>query len=215
MTQVFAFFARIHDPCAHSGCAAPDRPMNPPHDRPLSATRRRLLRALAVLPAATLLGAAPLRALATGERRSLRLISTHTGESLTADFHADGGYRADSLAALDHLLRDHRTGDVAPMDPRLYDLLHDLAAQAGREPCYEVISGYRSPQTNAVLNARSRGVARHSLHMDGRAIDVRLAGFATDRLRDLALAAQVGGVGYYRSSDFIHLDTGRVRTWAG
>ena len=101
------------------------------------------------------------------------------------------------------------------MDRRLFDLLHDVAVTAGREPRYEVISGYRSPETNAMLNARSSGVAKKSLHMQGRAIDVRLSGYRTDRLRELALAAQQGGVGYYRKSDFVHLDTGRVRTWSG
>lgn len=179
-------------------------------------SRRRVLRALAGLPAVAMLSSAPIRALADGlDRRSIVLVSTHTGDRLAADYYIGGSYAQESLAALDQLLRDHRTGDIAPMDRRLYDLLHDLAALAGREPCYEVISGYRSPQTNAWLQARSGGVASHSLHMQGRAVDVRLAGCATDRLRDLALGAQAGGVGYYRRSDFVHLDTGRVRSWAG
>lgn len=190
--------------------------MNPPTDPTFRASRRRVLCALVGWPAAALLSATPLRALAAdGDRRSIALVSTHTGEQLAADYYVDGGYHADSLAALDRLLRDHRTGAVAAIDHRLYDLLHELATLAGREPSYEVISGYRSPQTNAALSARSSGVARHSLHMDGQAIDVRLTGFATDRLRDLALRLQLGGVGYYRQSDFLHLDTGRVRTWAG
>lgn len=181
-----------------------------------AASRRRVLRALASLPAATLLASAPGRALGNGfERRSIALVNTHTGDELATDYFVGGGYRAESLAALDRLLRDHRTGEVAAMDRRLYDLLHDLAVQAGREPRYEVISGYRSPRTNALLQAGSSGVARHSLHMDGRAIDVRLAGCDTQRLRDLALGLQGGGVGYYRKSDFVHLDTGRVRSWAG
>lgn len=179
-------------------------------------SRRRVLRALAGLPAVAMLSSAPVRALADGfDRRSIMLVSTHTGDWLAADYYVDGSYSRESLVALDQLLRDHRTGEVAPMDRRLYDLLYELAVSAGRDPYYEVISGYRSPQTNALLHARSGGVAVHSLHMDGRAIDVRLAGFATDRLRDLALDAQVGGVGYYRSSDFVHLDTGRVRSWTG
>lgn len=180
------------------------------------ATRRRVLRTLLGLPAAAMLSSVPGRALGGGlERRSIVLVNTHTGDRLATDYYVADSYSPESLAALDQLLRDHRTGEVAPMDYRLYDLLHDLAAQAGREPCYEVISGYRSPGTNAALQARSGGVARHSLHMDGRAVDVRLAGFATDRLRDLALGTQCGGVGYYRTSDFVHLDTGRVRSWAG
>lgn len=190
--------------------------MNLPPDPAFRAARRGILRGLASWPAVALLSSAPLRALAgAGDRRSIALVSTHTGEQLAVDYYVDGSYQPDPLAALDRLLRDHRTGEVAAIDHRLYDLLHELAVRAGCEPRYEVVSGYRSPQTNAALNARSGGVARHSLHLDGQAIDVRLAGFATDRLRDLALQAQVGGVGYYRRSDFVHLDTGRVRTWAG
>ena len=180
------------------------------------AARRRVLRALAGLPAAMMLPAWPVVALGDApQRRSISLLNTHTGERLVADYFLGDGYQPDALAALDVLLRDHRTGEVANMDRRLYDLLHRLAVEAGCEPCYEGICGYRSPATNAALHARSGGVASHSLHMDGRAIDVRLVGVATPRLRDLALGARAGGVGFYGRSDFVHLDTGRVRTWAG
>lgn len=180
------------------------------------ARRRRFLRGVLIgVPAAVAL-TGPARALGQAiERRSIALVNTHTAEALAVDYFSDGAYRGEALASLNQLLRDHRTGDVSAIDPRLFDLLHDAAVLAGREPRYEVISGYRSPVTNAMLNARSDGVARRSLHMDGRAIDVRLAGYRTDRLRDLALAMAQGGVGYYRSSDFVHLDTGRVRTWSG
>jgi len=179
-------------------------------------SRRRFLRGIALgLPGAAALTSGGRAFAATLERRSLSLVNTHTGEDLAVDYFRDGAWCDESLVALDHLLRDHRSGDVAQMDRRLFDLLHDVAVTAGREPRFEVISGYRSPQTNAMLNARSNGVARKSLHMQGQAIDVRLVGYRTDRLRDLALAAQQGGVGYYRKSDFVHLDTGRVRTWSG
>ena len=112
-------------------------------------------------------------------------------------------------------VRDHRANESAPMDPVLFDQLATLAATAGVAPHYEIISGYRSPTTNARLAEAGRGVAKRSLHMEGRAIDVRLRGVPCDALRDLALGAARGGVGYYQKSDFVHLDTGRVRTWAG
>lgn len=179
-------------------------------------SRRNFLRGVLIgVPAAVALGG-PGRALASSlETRSLELVNTHTGESLKADYFLGGSYCEQSLFALNHLLRDFRTGDVAPIDPQLFDLLHGTAVLAGKEPRFEVISGFRSPATNAMLNEQSSGVARRSLHMEGRAIDVRLQGYRTDRLRDLALSMQAGGVGFYRKSDFVHLDTGRVRTWAG
>lgn len=189
-----------------------------PPQRPSSfrVSRRNFLRGVLVgVPAAVALGG-PGRAFAsTLETRSLELVNTHTAETLKADYFLGGSYCEQSLFALNHLLRDFRTGDIAPIDPQLFDLLHGVAALAGKEPRFEVISGFRSPATNAMLNGRSSGVAKHSLHMEGRAIDVRLQGYRTDRLRDLALSMQAGGVGFYRKSDFVHLDTGRVRTWAG
>lgn len=182
----------------------------------LRVSRRRFLRGVLVgVPAAVAL-AGPGRALAAMvEERSLEFFNTHTGETLKAAYFKAGSYCQEALTGFDHLLRDHRSGDVACMDRALFDLLHDVAALAGKDARYEVISGYRSPATNAMLNANSSGVAKRSLHMDGRAIDVRLVGYRTDRLRDLALSLQAGGVGFYRKSDFVHLDTGRFRTWAG
>jgi len=138
----------------------------------------------------------------------LELTNTHTNEVVRVT--------PDAFAQFDHVLRDHRTGEQFTMDPALYDLLVDLAAAAGREPEYEIISGYRSPATNAKLASRpGSGVSSKSLHMQGRAIDVRLKGYPTAKLRDLAVSLKRGGVGYYERSDFVHLDTGRVRTWAG
>jgi uncharacterized protein YcbK (DUF882 family) len=192
--------------------------LDPEHKAPLRLSRRGFLRGLAVVGSAAIAQGLPLRALAsetTAPPRSLSLVNTHTGEELTTEFFRAGCYADDSLQALNYLLRDYRTGDVAAIDPHLFDLLHDVARLADREPRFEVISGYRSPATNAMLNARSTGVARHSLHMQGQAIDIRLAGYRSDRLRDLALSMSAGGVGYYRKSDFVHIDTGRVRSWAG
>jgi uncharacterized protein YcbK (DUF882 family) len=179
-------------------------------------SRRRFLRGLIVcLPAAAAAARAAWAADETSAARELHLVNTHTGEVLDARYFADGAYDQQQLGELDWLLRDYRTSAVLPMDTRLFDLLHDLAQAAGREPRYEIISGYRSPATNAMLAAKSDGVSSHSLHMEGRAIDVRLVGLPALALRDLALARQAGGVGYYPVSDFVHLDTGRVRSWSG
>jgi uncharacterized protein YcbK (DUF882 family) len=192
--------------------------LDPKHKAPFRLSRRGFLRGLLAGGSVAFAQGLPGRAFASESitpDRSLSLVNTHTGEELTTEFFRAGSYADESLTALNHLLRDYRTGDVAPIDPRLFDLLHDMARLADREPRFEVISGYRSPATNAMLNARSSGVARQSLHMQGQAIDIRLAGYRTDHLRDLALSMRSGGVGFYRKSDFIHVDTGRVRTWAG
>jgi uncharacterized protein YcbK (DUF882 family) len=147
--------------------------------------------------------------------RELSLVNTHTGESLLTRYVEAGQYIPRALSQLAHLLRDHRSGDAHAIDPRLFDVLYHAAARNDREPRFEVISGYRSPASNAKLRARSHGVAEHSLHMEGRAIDVRLSGVSCAKLRDVALSMACGGVGYYASSDFVHLDTGRVRAWSG
>ena len=151
----------------------------------------------------------------TWASRWLELFNTHTAEALSLAYRDARGLVAPALGKLQWILRDHRANEAAPMDPLLFDQLADLAQAAGVEPRFDIISGYRSPRTNARLAGAGRGVARRSLHMEGRAIDVRLRGVSCADLRDLALAAGRGGVGYYRSSDFVHLDTGRVRSWAG
>lgn len=189
-----------------------------PTNSDVDPSRRRVLRALAT-GALAVGGLVALprgaRAQAPSEARHLVLHNTHTLETLRVEYCRDGEYRADSLARIDQVLRDHRTGDAHPIDPDLLDLLHDVAARCDRDAEFEVISGYRSPATNAKLHERSSGVATRSLHMDGRAIDVRLVGCDLGKLRDRALGLQRGGVGFYRASQFVHLDTGRVRTWAG
>jgi uncharacterized protein YcbK (DUF882 family) len=175
--------------------------------------RRELLK----LSAAALLGSSStlsgVHALAAAETRSLSLVHTHVKESLSIDYFREGAYAPQALQQLDHLLRDVRTGEVHPIDPRLFDILYDLRALAGGMAPYEIISCYRSPRTNAQLRESSSAVAEHSLHMEGKAIDVRIRGFDTRKLRDLALSMRRGGVGYYEKSDFVHVDTGRVRSW--
>jgi len=145
--------------------------------------------------------------------RDLRFAHLHTGERLAVEYFGGGRYQPDALAAVDHLLRDFRTGEVGRIETALLDLLHELSALVGSARPFEVISGFRSMATNEALRARSSGVASGSLHLHGRAIDIRLADVALPQLRDAALALGRGGVGYYAASRFVHVDTGRVRVW--
>jgi uncharacterized protein YcbK (DUF882 family) len=168
-------------------------------------TRRRLVAAL---------GALPLLARArSSEPRVLHFSHLHTGEHLAVEYFSAGAYLPDALQAVNRLLRDFRSGDVGTIDPALLDLLHGLRERTGSQRPYQIISGYRSPATNRMLHERSGGVATKSLHMIGQAIDIRVADVPLNQLRDAALAAGRGGVGYYLGSDFVHLDTGRVRAW--
>ena len=146
----------------------------------------------------------------------LRFFHTHTGERLDVVYRRGDHYIPQALEELDHYLRDHRTGDVRHFDPSLFDLLYDLTVSLGDSGGeIDVICGYRTPWSNEFLRTRSphTGVARHSLHMQAEAIDIRLPGIPTSELRDAALRLRRGGVGYYRSSDFVHVDVGRVRQW--
>jgi len=146
----------------------------------------------------------------------LRFYHTHTGERLNIVYRRGDKYIPEALQELDHYLRDHRTGDVRQFDPRLFDLLYDLTSSLGDSGGeIDVICGYRTSWSNEFLRARSphTGVAQHSLHMQAEAIDIRLPGIPTSELRDAALRLHRGGVGYYRSSDFVHVDVGRVRQW--
>jgi uncharacterized protein YcbK (DUF882 family) len=144
----------------------------------------------------------------------LHFFHTHTGERLSIGYRDGQGYDQESLARLNHYLRDHRTGEVHEYDPRVFDLLHDLTAALGNPDLeIDVVCGYRTPWSNEFLRTHGHGVARHSLHMQAMAIDIRVPGISTSRLRDAALALHRGGVGYYRASDFVHVDVGRVRRW--
>jgi len=145
--------------------------------------------------------------------RKLSFYNTHTSEKLSTTYWSEGQYIDDGIAEISWLLRDHRAGTAAPMDPKLLDLLHQLLAKVEHQGEFHVISGYRSPATNDMLNKQSSGVAKRSYHMLGKAIDVRLPGFNTSQLRKAAISLKGGGVGYYSSSNFVHLDVGRVRYW--
>lgn len=156
----------------------------------------------------------PNGALARMPERRLTFVHTHTGEFLRTTYWAGGRYLADGLRAVNRILRDFRTGDVLQIDPTLLDQLVRVRelVDADRRPLH-IISGYRSPKTNAMLRAHSGKVASRSLHQEGRAIDIRIPGIDTRRIRDAGLSLAAGGVGYYGDSDFVHLDTGRVRRW--
>ena len=144
----------------------------------------------------------------------LHFFHTHTGERLDIVYRDGHGYDPESLERLNHYLRDHRTGDVRAYDPRVFDLLHDLTASLGNPNLeIDVVCGYRTPWSNEFLRTHGHGVARHSLHMQAMAIDIRIPGVSTARLRDAAMALHRGGVGYYADSNFVHVDVGRVRYW--
>ncbi len=144
----------------------------------------------------------------------LRLFHLHTGEHLDVVYRIGNEYVPEGIAALDHFLRDHRTGDVKDYDLREFDLLHDLLAKLGHPDSeIDIVCGYRTPWSNNYLRDRSHGVALHSQHMEAKAIDIRIPGIPTAKVRDAALSLQRGGVGYYEQSDFVHVDVGPVRHW--
>lgn len=147
-------------------------------------------------------------------KRDLDMLHLHTTEQIDLIFSVDQQYLPPALGKLDYFLRDHYSNDVGRMDPRLYDFMYQIRRDTGGRRAFEIISGYRSPVTNEHLRtSRGGGVARRSLHMDGQAIDLRLPGVPLAQLRDAAIAQQLGGVGYYSRDGFVHIDTGRVRTW--
>jgi uncharacterized protein YcbK (DUF882 family) len=212
---------------------ATDRTHLPP--RPGDWSRRRFLGGLAVLggalllPSRALAGSAPVTgspgtggapgssatepdAALRGERR-LSFLHAHTGERLSTTYWGDGAYLDRELERIQGFLRDFRTGERHPIDPALLDQLHEVALATRTRAPFQVISGYRSPRTNAALRAAGGGQASHSLHMRGQAIDVRLADVQSASIRDAARELGLGGVGFYRGEDFVHLDTGRVRHW--
>jgi len=175
--------------------------------------RRRLLTAAAALCAAPLL-ALPRHARASaGAPRMVSFRHTHTGESLSLAYAHGDTYLPDALARVNWFLRDFRNGESRPIDPQLLDRLHVLCELTGTKAPFDVISAYRSASTNQMLQRRGGGVASRSLHLEGRAIDVRLADVALAELRDAAISLRAGGVGFYPESRFVHLDTGRLRRW--
>ena len=144
---------------------------------------------------------------------SVAFHNIHTGERLSRVYKVGDKYVPEALLEINAILRDWRTDEVHPMKPKLLDMLSDLRRSMGSDEAFDVISGYRSPKTNASLASKSNGVAKRSLHMRGMAIDVALPGRDLKKLREAALALKAGGVGYYPKSGFIHVDIGRVRFW--
>lgn len=185
--------------------------------RKIDATRRRFLMAasgstgLCAFPAVA-------RAITLGSalERDLSMNHTHTHEKIQLTYAVGSRYVPEALTGLDHFLRDHYSGLIGSMDPGLYDIMYALRVSLKARSPYQIISGYRSPHTNERLRARGGGgVARRSLHMDGKAVDLRIPGVPLKELRDAALELRSGGVGYYPGSDFVHVDTGKVRSWSG
>lgn len=180
-------------------------------------SRRAFLQRLALAAPAVLVADRAFAAIDPGTvaaaSRALTFHHTHTGERLALEYFSRGSYIPDALAAINRHLRDFRTGEQHVIDPALLDLLHRLRLATGSDRPFEVISGYRSPKTNQMLREKSTGVAASSLHIAGKAIDIRLGDVKLPALRAAAIDLRAGGVGYYPESQFVHVDTGRVRLW--
>lgn len=176
--------------------------------------RRDFLRLGSGIAAALLLPEAMARTTpAMPPERTLAFYNTHTSESLKTVYWAEGAYQKEGLQEINNILRDHRADEVYPIDRDLLDLLFVLRSRLNSRKSFHIISGYRSPATNAILRKQSSGVAKRSYHMQGKAIDIRLPGCELTKLHKAALAMQAGGVGSYPASDFIHVDVGPVRRW--
>lgn len=173
-----------------------------------------------VMAGAFVMGLMPHRLLAgtrqpiyKGKERLLDLYNLHTGESLKAVYCVDGGYVPDVLNEVNYLFRDYRAGEIKPISTRLLDVLYGMKHRLETDGPFHIISGYRTPKTNALLRKRSKGVAKKSLHMEGKAVDIRLPGCELKALRRAAIQMKMGGVGYYPKSCFVHVDVGEVRYW--
>lgn len=177
--------------------------------------RREFLRlGLAATAAATVLQPAESLALIKAPPRQLSVVNLHTGEQIKAAYWAKGRYLREGMREINRLMRDHRNGAVHPMDPRLLDVLFQLQRRVGTRGPIQLVSAYRSPQTNALLQeADPDGVATHSYHMDGKAVDIRIPGLPLRTLHRAALSMRAGGVGYYPGSNFVHIDVGPLRRW--
>jgi uncharacterized protein YcbK (DUF882 family) len=185
------------------------------HGHDLALSRRQFLYLGATLTAGLALPGS-LRAACTPDdqkERRLILLNAHTHEELDVCYARGATYRPEALDEINKILRDHRTSDIYPIDIKLLDLLSSICSQAGKDACLHIVSGYRSPKTNRMLRKRSRRVARNSFHMQGKAVDIRIPGLSTKKLRRIAFGLKQGGVGYYPRSKFVHVDTGPIRAW--
>lgn len=176
--------------------------------------REFLTRMTTLATAGAVLAVAPQALAAKNGARSLAFEHTSTGQFMRITYAVGSHYLPDALTTLNGFLRDHHNGAIGRMDPRLFDLLYRLKLTLGGDGHFQIICGYRCPKTNAMLRAKGRrGVAKNSLHMEGKAIDLRMTGISLADLRDAAVASRSGGVGFYPSSKFVHVDTGPVRSW--
>ena len=147
------------------------------------------------------------------DKRHLSLFNMHTGQDLDVCYYAHGRHQPEALKKINYILRDHRTQEIKPIHKGLLELLHSISAKVGSSNRIHIISGYRSPKTNAELRKKSSRVVKNSLHMKGQAADIRIPNCETSWLRDVCIQLKAGGVGYYRKSDFVHVDIGRIRQW--
>ena len=145
--------------------------------------------------------------------KSLHLVHTQTGDKLKLTYFEKGQYIQGALKEINHLLRDYHTNEICPIDTALLDQLYDLNQKLEINKPFQIVSAYRAPITNATLRKNSSGVAEHSFHIQGRAIDIRVEGLPAHHIKEAALNMAQGGVGYYPDSNFVHLDTGDVRSW--
>jgi uncharacterized protein YcbK (DUF882 family) len=175
--------------------------------------RRRLLGLGLAAAASSLVPATSWASQSPAGDRALTFYNTHTDEKLNATYFRGSSFDKGALQDINHILRDFRTGDVHPIDLQLLDLLTELHRKTGSKQPFQIISGYRSPKTNSMLSAESNGVAKRSMHLDGKAIDIRLADVKLQDLHATAVGMKRGGVGMYMASNFVHVDTGRVRYW--
>lgn len=169
-------------------------------------SRRVFLNTLIALPFAA-------SAIAKPQQKKLSFYHTHTGKELSIVYHDGNSFIQSALQEINHFLSDFRTGEIYPIDTQLLDNLFLLQHTARSNEKFEIISAYRSAKTNRQLRNKSSKVAKRSLHTQGKAIDIRLRGVKTEKLQSLAKSLKIGGVGYYKRSNFIHIDTGRVRYW--
>ncbi len=176
-------------------------------------SRRHFLGLSAAAAASTLITNPVEAALRTKVERSINLYNLHTGEDLRVVYWHDGKYQPTALRQVNRILRDHYSGDIHQMDPHVVDLLCALQHKLGTKKPFQIVSGYRSPHTNAMLASLSDGVASHSLHMEGKAVDIRMEGMQVRNLARAAKSLRMGGVGQYQSSNFVHVDVGKVRYW--
>jgi uncharacterized protein YcbK (DUF882 family) len=183
-------------------------------ENPVTALSRRLvLGGILAMPFVTSTAEAATRVKAPGGTRALSMVHLHTDERITATYWRRGRYDRKAWREINHFLRDWRTGQVHAIDPRTLDIVHRIALHMGHRGPIEILSGYRSPRTNAMLRRASSGVAQNSYHLQGKALDFNLPGKSLRSIYKAAVALNAGGVGYYSGSGFVHIDTGPVRTW--